>query len=686
MAAPKLIYSKSKSAFETAFTNLTSTGDVYRSVIFTEDGYLWTHGKYFRLFPDAANIFTASYSNNIVTLSDSGGKALGTFDRGVVSLTGDTMVPVAGSNGVLTISHAVSSVTAGSQGPTSTSNTTISVPRLTYDTYGHITAASSQTATLNHVLSSVTTTNADHYITFSDTSTTGTAQVYQAANLKFNPSTGALYATSFYRNGTEIGSIYAPISHASSATTYGAGNATLYGHVKLSDSITDSGSGVGNGIAATPKAIFDAITSAKAYADTILSSNDAMVFKGTIGTGGTVTQLPFVNYSSGWTYRVITAGTYAGVVCEVGDLIIAIKDGPSTGTVVVNADWTVAQTNIDGSVTTTGTLTANTIILGNGTREIKSLANGSNGQVLKLVSGMPTWTTDIDTWREIKVAGVSQIAASSSTALDFAAGAGIGVSYTGGQLVISNTGVLSADVKALTIASSGTSVGSYSPVVAASTINFGTGLTASFSTNTFTVNHTNSVTAQGTSAVRSFTYDANGHITASSVVTAMKSPNAVTFSDAQGTPVTMAFDGSVAQTVKFAPASGDVRVTADLASNVLTYTLGITHRYRAINFIPNGGTSTAVYNDTTSTALTLAAGTNVQITNSPNGTLTFSSVNTWRNVSAYSTSNTLTEILSSSVGTSDLQFGSEFLWDTTKEELKLGWAEIAIDGSITYAF
>ena len=40
----------------------------------------------------------------------------------------------------------------------------------------------------------------------------------------------------------------------------------------------------------------------------------------------------------------------------------------------------------------------------------------------------------------------------------------------------------------------------------------------------------------------------------------------------------------------------------------------------------------------------------------------------------------------SSVGTSDLQFGSEFLWDTTNEELKLGWAEVAIDGSITYAF
>ena len=312
------------------------------------------------------------------------------------------------------------------------------------------------------------------------------------------------------------------------------------------------------------------------------------------------------------------------------------------------------------------------MLLGNGSKTIKSLTNGTNGQILKLISGIPTWATVVETWREIKLSGVTKLSATSNTALDFIAGSGIGLSFVDGQLTVSNTGILSSDVVALTVANSGVSLGTYSPVVAARTINFGTGLTASFSTNTFTVNHTNSITAQGTSAIRSFTYDANGHITGSSVVTAMKSPNAITFSDAQGIPVKMAFDGSVAQTVKFAPATGDVRVTAALASNVLTYTLGITHRYRPINFKPNGGTSTAVYNDSTATALTLAAGTNVQITNSPNGTLTFSSVNTWRNVSAYSTSNTLSQILSSSAGTSDLQFGSEFLWDATNEELKLG--------------
>ena len=43
-----------------------------------------------------------------------------------------------------------------------------------------------------------------------------------------------------------------------------------------------------------------------------LASNDAMLFKGTLGTGGTITTVPTNGYQAGWTYRVITAGEYAG--------------------------------------------------------------------------------------------------------------------------------------------------------------------------------------------------------------------------------------------------------------------------------------------------------------------------------------------------------------------------------------
>lgn len=106
---------------------------------------------------------------------------------------------------------------------------------------------------------------------------------------------------------------------------------------------------------------------AKDYADTILGANDAMVFKGTLGTGGTVTALP-TTYQTGWTYRVITAGTYAGQACEVGDLIIAVADATDDGS---NADWTIAQTNIDGAVTHSAPLTADNIVVGNGAGQVK---------------------------------------------------------------------------------------------------------------------------------------------------------------------------------------------------------------------------------------------------------------------------------------------------------------------------
>ena len=94
-----------------------------------------------------------------------------------------------------------------------------------------------------------------------------------------------------------------------------------------------------------------------------------MIFKGTLGTGGTTTALP-KTYKTGWTYRVVSAGSYAGQQCEIGDLVIALVDRSGSGN--VNSDWTVAQTNIDGaitelnssaSVTVTGTGSSRTIAL-----------------------------------------------------------------------------------------------------------------------------------------------------------------------------------------------------------------------------------------------------------------------------------------------------------------------------------
>lgn len=59
----------------------------------------------------------------------------------------------------------------------------------------------------------------------------------------------------------------APTSHASTATTYGKGTSGNYGHVKLSDATAGTDAAASGGVAATPKAVSDALAAAKAYAD-----------------------------------------------------------------------------------------------------------------------------------------------------------------------------------------------------------------------------------------------------------------------------------------------------------------------------------------------------------------------------------------------------------------------------------
>lgn len=73
---------------------------------------------------------------------------------------------------------------------------------------------------------------------------------------------------------------------------------------------------------------------------------------GGVAFKGVVTQdepLPTVSYKAGWMYLVKEKGEYAGNTCEVGDIIICVKDYASGS--ASNADWSVVQKNIDGAVT-----------------------------------------------------------------------------------------------------------------------------------------------------------------------------------------------------------------------------------------------------------------------------------------------------------------------------------------------
>lgn len=118
-------------------------------------------------------------------------------------------------------------------------------------------------------------------------------------------------------------------------------------------------------LAADPIQDLEAAT--KQYVDRLVAGiNDF-----TVGVVDSSTPLPATGYEVGQTFRVAEAGTYAGVECETGDLIIVIKDY-ETGT-ASNADFLVVQANVDGAVTGPDASTDANIVIFDGTtgRKIK---------------------------------------------------------------------------------------------------------------------------------------------------------------------------------------------------------------------------------------------------------------------------------------------------------------------------
>ena len=206
------------------------------------------------------------------------------------------------------------------------------------------------------------------------------------------------------------------------------------------------------------------------------AANDAMRFKGTIGLNslnnytinGEDAEFPSKTAVVGDTYRVVSSGLYAGIQCEVGDLLICIQADPTGKT----TDWTVAQTNINGQIyhtingvskgfysndnesftifapisagafgqvlTSKGGNSApswvdqSTIIAGNLTDEAKK-ALFTNltyiDDVLTITIGGTTKTATISGRRAINVNSEEKLSTSDSTALNFISGNGVSFTW-----------------------------------------------------------------------------------------------------------------------------------------------------------------------------------------------------------------------------------------------------------------
>ena len=77
----------------------------------------------------------------------------------------------------------------------------------------------------------------------------------------------------------------------------------------------------------------------------VLEESKVLTFEGTIGTDGTVQELPD-EHAQGDVYIISNSGLYAGYNCNIGDLIICIKDGLSKN----DKDWYVIRTDLSNYI------------------------------------------------------------------------------------------------------------------------------------------------------------------------------------------------------------------------------------------------------------------------------------------------------------------------------------------------
>ena len=100
--------------------------------------------------------------------------------------------------------------------------------------------------------------------------------------------------------------------------------------------------------------IFAALTSGKKANERIDMLPLPMVFKGSLGTGGTISTLPTASSSNeGYVYIVITDGTYAGQTAKAGDTFVSdgsvwvlIPSADESGALVISQTLTAGQTSI----------------------------------------------------------------------------------------------------------------------------------------------------------------------------------------------------------------------------------------------------------------------------------------------------------------------------------------------------
>ena len=226
-----------------------------------------------------------------------------------------------------------------------------------------LTYNASQTATAYYNSSTATTYTGCWQINDAGSGDEALATSYTAGNV-----TGNIYWYDDEADGTsltaEVGNHYFYISPVVAEM----GNVDSGGMVKINEDgvlITGLKAPTFNSHAATKKYVDDSITALP----------EPMIFKGSLGTGGTITSLPTASSSNeGFTYKVITAGTYASQAAKVGDTFIS--DGSAWVLIPSGDEPSGTVTSITIDATSPISIDSNSAITTSGSRTISHANSG----------------------------------------------------------------------------------------------------------------------------------------------------------------------------------------------------------------------------------------------------------------------------------------------------------------------
>lgn len=328
--------------------------------------------------------------------------------------------------------------------------------------------------------------------------------------------------------------------------------------------------------------------------DNKIAAADAMIYKGTIGTNGTVTSLPNTTAKTGWTYKVTSAGTYAGQACEVGDMIICLTDGSE----LYEATWNVIQTNSPSHVTGPGSVTTNTVAIFDGTsgKAIKSSNLTIETAVPKNALFTDSKVTSVENHYTPAEDDSSQLVASGASATDIT-GTSMQV-VTGLQRDAKGhvVGVISGSVKATN--------NTYTALPNPNSITYKVNDNTLYSYNgnaakTLTIKNGTNISVTG---------DTDGNITISGP-TALKNPKSIKLLVNDAEKIT--YDGNVAKSINL-KAGSNITLSGDTDGNVTIAGTSDTKVTSAANhYTPEEDTSAALSVDASSSTAATWGTTNL---------------------------------------------------------------------------